>query len=217
MKFLRININRKKLLPLQDKLSWKGTGNQPDPIIIDSIKGLKQHAKFTHLNAFIIIKDIEIGEIFLIKCKNITIDNCRIYYLKIISSHSLMIQNCSIVHGNLKYCRGSTFQNNVLHPESSAHYISEAGSKGGDNALRYLQKLYFIPVFIIILISLFTLLYKNYVLGLGLIISSSVFLSAIIDIEIKKRLVKKIGSNVFRNNITDDLVDLCGKYKQFAI
>ncbi|MFX1345888.1 MAG: hypothetical protein ACFFBC_14945 [Promethearchaeota archaeon] len=198
-------------------MSWKGSGKQSDPIIIDSIKGLKQHIKFTHLDTFILIKDIEIGEIFLIKCKNITIDNCRIYYLKIIASHSVMIKNCSIVHGNLKYCRGSTFQNNILHPDSSAPYISEAGSKGGDSTMRYLQKLYFIPFLIVILISFFVLIFKNYVLGIGLLVSSSIFLSPIIDMEIKKRLVKKLDSNTFKNNITDELEDLCSKYEQFAI
>ncbi|MFW9881215.1 MAG: hypothetical protein ACFFG0_49760 [Candidatus Thorarchaeota archaeon] len=213
----KLHITEKLLVSLQEKMSWKGSGTKSDPIVINSSLGLSQRVKFKKLSKTLIIKDITLGEIFLMKCRNITLDNCKIYYLKIIASHNIVVKNCSIVHGNLKYCRESTFQNNNLHSNYAVYRISEAGINKGDHTMKFLQRLYIVPFIILNIISILAFISLNFIMGLSSLLASIIPLSPFIDIRIKKSFVKDFGPVIFINNSARTLEDLTTKYKDFII
>ena len=76
-----LTIGRSRLNKLQLKYGWQGKGSQEDPIIIDNVQGLPPHLRFEGCQAYIIFRNVPVFELFIERCKNITIEGCKLYRL----------------------------------------------------------------------------------------------------------------------------------------
>jgi hypothetical protein len=208
-------ISRKSLNKYKEKLSWKGFGNESEPIIIDSINGLKRFIKIKNTSKYLHIKDIEIFEIQLIKCKNIIIENCKLINLILIACSNLTIKDNNIVDGNLSYCRENNFKNNLLDQKWAAHTLSEDGSKAGDNKMRYLQTIFIVPAIIVISLSILGFFFKDFLTGFIFFFTSLIPLGILINIRKKKMFTRNLGPNIFQNNKIESLKDFYSKYEDF--
>ncbi|MFX1340567.1 MAG: hypothetical protein ACFFDK_18300, partial [Promethearchaeota archaeon] len=93
-----IEFNENNLIEFQKKLNWKGSGTKDDPIIIESLEGLKELLRFKNIRSYIVVRNISLSELKIRYSENITIQNCNIYYFWIEFCHDILIEGSSIVH-----------------------------------------------------------------------------------------------------------------------
>ena len=127
-----LRINQKSLNVLRERIPLNGTGVESDPLIINSLKGLNNFVRFKKILLHIHIKNIIIGGIRLLKCRNFTITNCSIANLNLSACSNITVLNCKIIHGDLTYCRNSTFKNNTFDRDNAYHRFNEKGIKQSD-------------------------------------------------------------------------------------
>ncbi|MFX1350552.1 MAG: hypothetical protein ACFE92_17915 [Promethearchaeota archaeon] len=200
-----IHINPKSLNLIKKRLSWDGNGEHSNPIVIDSLRGLKEFIKFKKISMYVLIKDIALSGIQLVKCMNITIDNCSIAELTLTACSNITVTNSKIVDGNLVYCRNSTFKDNILDRDYANYRFNEKGSKQSDNGQKYLQKIFIPTAIIVITLSIIGFVISDLLTGFFFLIAFLIPLSIITDIRIKKGYTKNLGPNTFENNKTDTL------------
>ncbi len=127
-----LRINQNSLNVLRERVPLSGTGEESDPLIIDSLQGLNNFVKFKNISCHIHIKDIIIGGIKLLKCRNFTITNCSIADLNLSACNNITVLNCKIIHGDLTNCRSSTFKNNIFDRDNAYQRFNEKGIKQSD-------------------------------------------------------------------------------------
>jgi hypothetical protein len=201
-----IHISEKSLTKLQLRYGWHGTGIKEDPIIIDSIEKIRLILKFKNINSHILVKDITVYDVRIVKSRNITIENCKVFQIDIEASYNLTIKKSSIINGKLRYCRESLFENNIFHKTSAAVDLSEKGSNRGDRLMRVVQRGALIGSFLLLILMNIALFSLN-----ALILSLFVYVIPLIfflGIQMKKKFIKGFERNKFINNWYGDLEDI---------
>jgi len=206
--FKTLKINERSLMNIKEKFHITGTGKSKDPIIINSLFSTYNAIKFKNISSYISVKDIIAHEIRIIKSRNINVDNCKIFRLDIVACHKITVKNSSIFHGYLKYNRENLFKDNIFHQDYAALTFSEKGSKSGDLNMKKIQIGMPIALFFPVLIIVISFYLISVIIGLLSMLIFSLLLIPVIDIEIKKKLVKDFGPNQFENNGYDTLDDL---------
>ena len=129
-----IEFNESNIIEFQKKLNWSGKGTKDDPIIIESVKGLKELLRFSKIRSYIIIRNITLCELKIRYCKNISIQNCNIYYFWIEFCHDITVKSSSIVHFNVEFSKNCIFSNNNLDKSSifNAYTLKTKGEQGSE-------------------------------------------------------------------------------------
>ena len=93
-----------------EKLDWKGTGTENDPIIIPNSEGLPQKFSISIANLYIKILDCKFEHIILYNCRNILIENCSFNILGVFKSSKISVKNSNLSNLNLNRCYNSYFK-----------------------------------------------------------------------------------------------------------
>ncbi|MFW9879446.1 MAG: hypothetical protein ACFFG0_40735 [Candidatus Thorarchaeota archaeon] len=210
----KLHITEKLLVSLQETNSWKGSGTESDPIVIDSIN--KSRLKFKKISRYILIKDITVWEMYFIKCKNIAIDNCKIGTLTFEECNYISVENCRIINGELTYSRECKFRNNQLDKRWASNTLTVEGVKESEGGMVYVQRI-FAPMFIIfIIISILCFSFSKLSIGFMLLFASLIPLLIVINIRMRRRHIKNLGPNIFENNKAAVFEDKAFDYKEYA-
>ena len=113
----KLYLGKNSLKRISKEKSWKGSGTSEDPFVIDSNDDVPLEFIFTTGNAHIRLKNLLLRKLTLIRCKNMTIENCEILHLRILNSHDITVKDCSIVKIKNVFSRANVFQNNATVPE----------------------------------------------------------------------------------------------------
>lgn len=206
--FKTLKINARSLNYIKEKFQLTGTGKSDDPIIINSLFSTYNAIKFKNITSYIYVKDIIANEVRLIKSSNIIIDKCKFFRLDIVACNKIIVKNSCIFHGYLKYNRGNIFRDNIFHRDYAAVEFSEKGSKSGDLNMKRIQIGMPIALFFPVLIMVISLCFYSMIIGLLSMLTFSLLLIPVIDIERKKSFVKNLGPNKFENNWYSTLDDI---------
>ncbi len=198
----KIKINSRTIKKFQNQFNWKGRGIKGDPIIIENVRGLKPKIIFKTWDMYVRIKNINILEIKLIKCQNITIEGCKIYELSLSRCKNININRNIILNVYLDLSGGSSFQNNRFLKSVDLEIKTVGDDKDTrDLIIKIFSSLNVVSVSMIavcVVLGFFIQL-PIYIL---LLIGSTVVL---LDSNKKKKIAKTLQPNVLYNNKVEDL------------
>ena len=111
-------ISLKSLPKLKQKYGWKGEGIFSDPLVIDNIDGLQPFMSFKTNDLFIHIKNITVFHISFKRCKNITIENCKIGSLRLERCSFISVRKNKISEIPIIYSRACNIEGNQISKEN---------------------------------------------------------------------------------------------------
>ena len=201
-----IEFKERNLKKFQEKLNWRGDGTEWNPFIIESMDGLSKRCRFKGIKSSFIIRNLELSELDLINCQNITFESCKVYKFRIKFCHDLKIENSSIANFNVSFSKGNVFKNNTF-----GKYSGFTGEKIGNFEL-YIN--FLLAIFFLVFIGLF-ISSGAFWLSILMSIGFFLFLKPTFSIIKKRFVIRKFPDNLFENNIISGLDELNKEWSAF--
>jgi len=107
-------IEKEFLIENIEKIDWKGSGTQDNPIIVED-ESLPYNVIFKTEDLYIHLKDIDIGMLILDKCQNIIIEDSIISLVKLKSCNNVVIKNNLIREVKLSFSKNITIEKNRIY------------------------------------------------------------------------------------------------------
>ncbi|TFF97291.1 MAG: hypothetical protein EU540_08985 [Promethearchaeota archaeon] len=107
-------IEKEFLMENIEKIDWKGSGTQDNPIIVED-ETLPYNVIFKTEDLYIHLKDIDIGMLVLDNCQNIIIEDSIISFVKLKSCKNVVIKNNLIRVVKLSFSKKNTIEKNRIY------------------------------------------------------------------------------------------------------
>jgi len=107
-------IEKEFLMENIEKIEWKGSGIQDNPIIVED-ETLPYNVIFKTEDLYIHLKDIDIGMLILDKCQNIIIEDSIISLVKLKLCKNIVIKNNLIRVVKLSFSKNITIEKNRIY------------------------------------------------------------------------------------------------------
>jgi len=118
----RTEITDKSIWDLQIKMGWHGSGEEFDPIIIDSLSGLKPNVWIHKSSKHYIIHDVIISKLVCTSTQNIVLENSKINELEVEGCYNVTILIVVVLW--IKRRKRKKFRSGVKTPEHNLHHIT---------------------------------------------------------------------------------------------
>ncbi|MFX0142227.1 MAG: hypothetical protein ACFFDN_51790 [Candidatus Hodarchaeota archaeon] len=169
---------------------------------------------------------MELCELYVQYCENITFENCIIYFCSIDFCRNIKVNNSTFVNLDVELTKNSNFQNNKLHKYSGFTERTIKHNGEGEKLVEYQCNLYCSLIIFFMLAPIFILMSILFFMAYGgipinFIILFMIFLAVptiilLIGLYYKRKMssIKKFPPNIFNNNSLIELNELYEKYSQ---
>lgn len=107
----KIILNKDTLKILVKRLGLRGSGTKQDPIIINSTTNIPVKIFFSKVDCYLVLRNLNLSNLNLYRCQNITIENCRIDNLVFNRCKHIVVRNSSIMKIENVLSRANVFKN----------------------------------------------------------------------------------------------------------
>ncbi len=190
-----LRLNEKNIDKNKNKYDWQGSGiDAHNPIVINSINPHYHKLKLKNFTRFIQISGISFAYVYIIGCRNISVEGCKFGHLNLTLCQHVEVRNNILPSFVLRFSR-----NNKI----SGNQISQSSYDKVKNSLNELQddKLLSLVLGLTVIMMLYTFLYNLWVYFL---MSIAIF-GTVIYFKIRSKFLMNradtLPDNIFLNNI----------------